>query len=103
MELSQGETHIASVEVIKWIPGRQTFHYEPDFCGRMNVILDEASPAQMTFQSDDCLVVGEVYTLSDGKTPELRIRISRANANRYTATVVDFGQAHDAEASGAKG
>ncbi len=35
MEISEGYMHVASAEDLRWIPGRQSFHYEPDFCGRM--------------------------------------------------------------------
>ena len=88
MELSQGDSLIGSIEIIKWIPGRQGFHYEPDFCGRMNVVLDEPSPAQVTFRCDDRLVVGEIYTLLDGDNQIHRIRVSRTKDHHYTATVV---------------
>jgi len=89
MKLSQGESHIASVEDPRWIPGRQSFHYEPAFCGRMNVVLDEPSADRVSFSCHIRLVVGEVYTLSDGEYQVLRVKISRAKDNHYTATVVD--------------
>jgi len=89
MELSQGETHIVRVERLKWIPGRQSFHYEPDFCGRMNVVLDEPSPDRVAFSCGIHLVVGDVYTLSAGDDQVFRVKISRAKDNHYTATVVD--------------
>jgi hypothetical protein len=89
MDLSERDSHIASVEILKWIPGRQSFHYEPDLCGRMHVILDEPSPAQVAFRCDDRLVVGEFYTLFDENNQKHRIRVSRTKEDHYTATVVD--------------
>ena len=89
MKLSQGESHIASVEDLKWVPGRQTFHYEPDLCGRMNVVLDQTSPDRVTFSCGIRLVIGEVYTLSDGENKVHRVKISRVDDNHYTTTVVD--------------
>jgi hypothetical protein len=89
MELSQGYTRVASVENLRWIPGRQSFHYEPDFCGRMNVVLEEPSPDRVTFSCGIRLAVGDMYTLSDGDDQVFRVKISRAKDNHYTATVVD--------------
>ncbi len=49
MEISEGYMHVASAEDLRWIPGRQSFHYEPDFCGRMNVVIDERPSDRVTF------------------------------------------------------
>jgi len=89
MDLTQEGIYVAPVEDLKWIPARQSFHYEPDFCGRMNVVLDEPSPAQIVFRCDQRLVVGDLYTLSGGQKEVIRIKISRVDGNRYTATVID--------------
>ena len=89
MELSQGDIPIASVENLRWIPGRHSFRFEPDFCGKMNVVLDERSPDRVTFSCDTSLVEGADYTISGGDAEAIRVRISRSNGNRYTATVVD--------------
>jgi len=103
MDLTQEGKHVAPVEDLKWIPARQGFHYEPHFCGRMNVVLDEPSPTQLTFRCDDDLVVGQEYSLSEGQDKVFRVRITRASDNLNTATVVDVGQSHDNEASGERG
>jgi hypothetical protein len=103
MQLFQEGTFVTTAEDLKQIPERQSFHYEPDFCGRMNVVLDELSPAQMKFGCDHRLVVGELYTLSDGQQEVFQIRISRVDKNRYTATVVAVGQTYDTKAPGGRG
>ena len=88
MESSHGDTQVVSVEDLELIPGRHRIHCEPDFCGRMNIVLDERSPDRVTFSCDTSLVEGAVYTISGGDAEAIRIRISRSNGNRFSATVV---------------
>ena len=80
---------IVSVEDLETIPGRHGFHFEPDFCGQMNVVLDERSPDRVAFSCDTCLAIGNVYTLSNGDDRPIRVKIIRSNGNRYAATVID--------------
>jgi hypothetical protein len=89
MESSHGDTQVVSVEDLELIPGRHSIHCEPDFCGRMNIVLDERSPDRVTFSCDTSLVEGADYTISVGNAEAIRVRISRSNGSRYTATVVD--------------
>jgi len=88
MGSSQRNSIVVSITDLEHVPGRHGFHFEPDFCGRMNVVLDERSPDHVSFSCDTSLVVGEVYTISDGGAEASRVRISRSNGNRYSATVV---------------
>ena len=88
MESSHGDTQVVSVEDLRWIPGRHSFRFEPDFCGKMNVVLDGRSSDRVTFSCDTSLVEGAVYTISGGDAEAIRIRISRSNGNRFSATVV---------------
>ena len=89
MESSHGDTQVVSVGDLEVLPGRHGYHFEPDFCGQMNVVLDERSPDRVSFSCESSLVVGEVYTISDGDAQALRVRITRSSRNRYTATVID--------------
>ena len=88
MESSHRDAHVLSVEDLELIPGRHRIHCEPDLCGRMNIVLDDRSPDRVTFSCDTSLVVGEVYTISDGNAQALRVRITRSEGSRYTATVI---------------
>ena len=89
MELLQGRTRVGSIEDLKWIPGRQSFRYEPDFCGRMNVVLEDHSSDRVTFAGGINLVVGAEYTISDGKAQMFRVRILRPTETRHAAIVID--------------
>jgi hypothetical protein len=89
MELLRNSARIARVDDLSRIPGRHSFHYEPDFCGRMNVVLDQRSPDRVHFSCNVGLIVGQEYVLSDDDEPAIRIRITRSSDNHYAASVVE--------------
>ena len=89
MESLHVDVQIVSVEELELIPGRHGFHFEPDFCGQMNVVLDERSPDRVAFSCDMGLAIGNVYTVSNGDNGPIRVKIIRSNGNRYTATVIN--------------
>jgi len=89
MDPSPTGTIVVSVKDLEIIPGRHGFHFEPDFCGQMNVVLDEGSPDRVAFSCDTGLAIGNVYTLSNGDDGPIRVKIIRSNGARYTATVID--------------
>ena len=89
MDLLLGHARVALVENLKRNRGRLTFHYEPDFCGRMNVVLDEPAADRVTFSCSVVLSEGEVCTLADGHSQRIRVRITEGTDHRYMATVVE--------------
>jgi len=91
MESSHREGHIVAVENLGFIRGRRGFHFEPDFCGRMNVVLDDRSPDRVTFSCATELEVDEDLTISGGCSQTLQVRITGSIDRHYTAVVIDQG------------
>jgi hypothetical protein len=74
MDSSADHLPVIFVEDLEINPGRHSIHCEPDFCGRMNVVLDEKSPDRLAFTCTARLVVGETYTIATGTLGDSRPR-----------------------------
>lgn len=90
IDMTHSTDQVPTVEVsnLKRYAGRQSYHYEPDFCGRLNVVLDEASPDRVTFSCQIALTIDQVYILSYGENRNVRARIRNEKDHHYTARVV---------------
>ena len=89
MHRSNRTPGFVTVKNLEFFPGRHSFHFEPDFCGQMNVVLDERAPDHVGFESDTELVVDEIYTVVTPDGQRYRVRIIRSAGKRYWAAVID--------------
>ena len=89
MELFARDTRITSVRNLRLVRGRLSFHFEPDFCGRMNVVIDDRSSDHVTFSSDAVLPRGDVYTIADSEGQTMLVRITESEDGHYTAIVLE--------------